>query len=235
MEVDAVADEPLVIGVAAAPEVDPAVLRDAQLAGGLGDGGDLLGGQGLLEPGVRIVGGDGGESLAEVAQAPAVLLDAEAQVGTEGILEQGVDAAGHDGAVAGLRFVGAVARIAHHLPGHPPPLPGQPEPLLAGAGHRVQHFGAAEEGQAGLAAGDALRSAVDDALRGIAAHRGVDAVGRAGAQPFRQQTGRVRVGPSDDVDDLEAVDAGQQAVDAGIVLGGPRHDVHHLQGLAGVG
>lgn len=229
-----------VAAVRPAPEVDPPVGRDPQGIGPLvaghdhgggqvdvhhrhrplgvgvghhavvrGRGHQLVGGSLDGEPGVGVGGGHPAHRGQQLTDPPPVAVRVDAEVGSAGHIPEGEGEVGLEDLVGHLsRVEGGLEREGARL--GVPVAPVRLVPRLLQASFRGQGLTAADNPDIDLAGQDALREVGDQDLGRGPADPAVVAVAGLATEGRGQPAGGVVVGPALAVDDLEALDGGQQ-------------------------
>ena len=175
---------------------------EAHHAVALGDRDELLRRARDREPGQRIVARHVGEWREQLPHPALVFRNRTAVAGPQRVLEQRIGVDGTPKPVAGFIGRHAGPRIADPLRRRQRLVLGpvvEPEPLGEPLGRRAQELAPHGHGELRLALGDPFAQGVDQLLRAVAAHVGIDAPARLRAERRRQagrRIGAVRRRPS---------------------------------------
>ncbi len=182
-----------------------------------GDGRDLLGRLGLLDPGVRVACSDLAEFGVEATEVVAVFVDRAARCRPDRGLEHRVDLHRHEDATLGLGLEVHLQVVADD-PRFVTRFGLRPVEFDAGTACSLsapRRFAAREHGDVDLARLDLDRRRVDQRLGAVAAHGGVVEVARCEPEALGKESRGVAVAPRELPDDAHRV-GHRRPVEAGV-------------------
>ena len=191
---------------------------------------DLLGGEGLAAPGVRVGGGDRRNRRIGGAAFGQRLGRGQPPGRGRGVFVEGIDVHRLEQAVLHgdrrhmLGGDDGVLRLGRRR------CPGQLDARGLGLADGVLRLAAGHHGDQAVAVHDAQRRLVDAGRRRLAADKAIDGARRQDAQPLRKPLRHPVVAPRHEIDDIERIDALQPAA-TGILIGGAHRFGHQRQRL----